>query len=320
MSKTFIGEMIAGDTFPETSCEFMDEMIAGESGGSSGGNNLNITDFSWFHYQHSRTDLIGLVDTSACTDFTGTYANCDTLEQIPWMNTSNGLSFKNLYNVCKSIKTVPKIDTSKGVDFTQMYQQCESLEEIPFMDTSNGTLFKNMFWKCESLKTLPQLDTGKGVDFTYMAYYCTTLKELPPLNTSNGELFTYMVSRCYGLESVHGIDLNKATDTKYMFNECSALTNLTLHNIRITLTIGSGTSYGHLLTVDSLVHTIKELCKVSAMTTLTMGSANLAKIAELYCKVTDSTTEKIDMELCESTDEGAMTLSEYAQLKNWQFK
>ena len=51
-----------------------------------------------------------------------------------------------------------------------------------------------------------------------------------------------------------------------------------------------------------------------------MGGTNLAKIADLYCKVTDDANEKKPMELCESTDEGAMTLTAYAALKNWQLK
>ena len=50
---------------------------------------------------------------------------------------------------------------------------------------------------------------------------------------------------------------------------------------------------------------------------LTIGSANLEKIAGLYCRITDDTHEKKPMELCESTDEGAMTLHNYASEKNW---
>jgi hypothetical protein len=84
--------------------------------------------------------------------------------------------------------------------------------------------------------------------------------------------------------------------------------------------IASGSTYGHLLTVDSLVGIIQELVNVNASKTLTIGAANLAKLNGLYCKVIDDTTEKITMELCESTDEGAITLKEYAALKRWTLK
>ena len=99
---------------------------------------------------------------------------------------------------------------------------------------------------------------------------------------------------------------------------CSALESIRLYNIRADIQIGSNKNgYGTLLDVDSLVHTIKELCKVDAAKTLTMSTASRDKIANLYCRVIDDSTEKIEMELCNSTDSGAMTLSAYAGLKNW---
>lgn len=106
----------------------------------------------------------------------------------------------------------------------------------------------------------------------------------------------------------------------YMFAGCKKLTNLDLRNIKLNLQIGSGTSWGHLLTVDSLVNTIKELVTQTSYKTLTMGPTNLGKIANLYCKITDDTDPKKTMELCESTEEGAMTLKQYAQLKKWNIQ
>ena len=105
-----------------------------------------------------------------------------------------------------------------------------------------------------------------------------------------------------------------------MFNGCANLTNLDLRNIKVSLQIGSGTSWGHLLIVDSLVNTIKELVTQTSYKTLTMGTANREKIANLYCKIIDNTDPKKTMELCESTEEGAMTLTDYAQLKKWNIK
>ena len=61
--------------------------------------------------------------------------------------------------------------------------------------------------------------------------------------------------------------------------------------------------------------------------TLTIGTANLEKIANVYVKLVDVTDEmtaqdpyaanKLPCVECESTDEGAMTLTAYAGLKNW---
>ena len=179
-----------------------------------------------------------------------------------------------------------------------------------------------MFYFCHEITTIPELDTSNGTDFSGMFRECKKITSIPELDTSKGTGFDDMFYQCYALVTIPKLDLNNASsgNTINIFHYCKALTNLTLYNIREDIQIGSGTSWGHLLTVDSLVHTIKELCTVTSTKTLTMGATNLAKIADLYCKITDDTNEKLTMELCESTDEGAMTLADYASLKGWQLK
>ena len=226
-------------------------------------------------------------------------------------------SFKNFYSSSSGIVTIPELDTSKGVIFSRMFYDCVDLTSIPKLDTSKGLDFSNMFSGCSSLTSIPELDTSKGLDFSRMFYNCSSLTSIPKLDTSKGLDFDSMFSYCRSLTSIPKLDTSNGLYFNSMFSGCKALTNLYLYNIRKPITIGYGTSYGTLLTVDSLVHTIKELCKVTSSTRLTMGTVNKAKIASLYCKVIDDTTEKIDMELCESTDSGAITIEEYAALKGW---
>ena len=177
-----------------------------------------------------------------------------------------------------------------------------------------------MFYYCPKLATIPELDTSNGTNFSYMFYQCYDLKSITKLDTGNGTNFNSMFYYCNKIESIPQLDIDKATSMSDIFVGCYALKELKLLNIRKAITIGFGTTYGHLLTVDSLVNTIKELCKVSTTQTLTIGTANLSKISGLYCKVLDESTEKIDMELCDSTDEGAMSLKNYASLKKWAIK
>lgn len=193
------------------------------------------------------------------------------------------------------------------------------------LDTSNCELFRYMFYNNNYVDAqhISKLNLSKGREFSYMFSSCNKLTYVPSLDTSKGIYLQSMFESAIRLETIDGLDLNRAnssTSVSRMFAFCSNLTNLYLYNIRKTIQIGSGTSWGHLLTVDSLVHTIKELCTVTSSQTLTIGSANLEKIAGLYCRITDDTNEKKTMELCESTDEGAMTLTEYATVKGWQIK
>ena len=56
--------------------------------------------------------------------------------------------------------------------------------------------------------------------------------------------------------------------------------------------------------------------------TLTVGTANLEKLSTVYVKLTSEEEEnssypKLPCTVCESTDEGAMLISDYMALKQW---
>jgi hypothetical protein len=261
--------------------------------GFGSGEELVITDFYYFHYENLRLDLLGKYDTS------------------------KGTNFGHMFYNCNKLTTVPELDVSNGTNFGHMFYNCGWLRTVPELDVSNGTSFNCMFYNCGSLTTVPELDVSKGTDFGHMFYNCGSLTTVPELDTSNGTAFASMFNICKKLTTVPELDVSNGTSFDNMFRQCKELTNLYLYNIKNTIQIGSGASWGHLLTVESLVHTIKELCTATSSQTLTIGSANLEKIAGLYCRITDATHEKKTMELCESTDEGAMTLSDYASEKNW---
>ena len=196
---------------------------------------------------------------------------------------------------------------------SNMFEGCKALTNINLssFDTSKVNFFTNMFSSCSNLTTL----------------------DLSNFDTSNVTYMSGMFYSCSKLSSIIGtLDLYSCTSSPLssMFASCKDLTNINFKNIRASLTIGSGTSWGYLLTVDSLVNTIKELWDYSSGTTtytLTMGSANTDKLANVYVKLITPTAEqiaadpyiesKMPCEVCESTDEGAMLITDYANLMKW---
>lgn len=175
------------------------------------------------------------------------------------------------------------------------------------------------FYKCQ-VETVPDFDTSKCENFWHAFEQCSNLKVAPNLDTSNGTTFNNIFSKCSNLTTVNRLDLNKATtsgSTTNLFGNCNKLTDLYLYNIRYSITIWSSTGSTSTLTDESLIHTIKELCTVTSSMTLTMRTVNVQRCSMIYCKIIDDTTEKKPMELCESTDEGAMTLVDYALEKGW---
>lgn len=285
------------------------------------GEKSSIVDMSRFCGNGYRVNELNKIDTSKSTSFYGTFINCDGYTSFPDIDTSSGTDFRDMFHNCQSLASSPNLDTSNGTLFGNMFYNCFKLTSVSGINTSNGTDFGSMFYYCESLTSIPEMNTSKGMRFSNMFYYCKNLTEIPEMDTSSGTQFSNMFLACSSLVSIPSLDLNSATESSSvdrMFVSCGNLRNLYLHNIRASITLSNNTSYGTLLTVDSIVNTIKELCTVTTPQTLTIGDTNLAKIADLYCRVTDNTTEKKPMEICESTAEGAMTLSAYAALKNWQ--
>ena len=210
------------------------------------------------------------------------------------------------YNLT-SITTIPSFDTSKVTNMYGMFEGCTNLTSVPLFDTSKVTNLNNMFKGCTKLTSVPLFDTRNAVATAYMFNGCSSLTTIPAL------------------------DLRVCSTNNYMFNGCKALTDIRIRNILASLQVSSGTSYGHLLTVDSLVHLIYESRKRSSSRTLTVGSANLEKLADVYVKAIDITDEmraeddlideKYPFVVCDSTDEGAMLITTYAStIKNWTIK
>ena len=276
---------------------------------------------------------IPLYDTSEVTNMQGAFNGLWALERLPNLNTSKVTDMSYLVgfgdswadNRIQQLKEFPPLDTSNVTNMSYMFAQCGKLKTIPFLNTSNVISMSYMFQNCVELESLPDLDYSKVTSAKYLFEQCKLLEEINIGMITPYSSVARMFTGCTNLKTINGtIDLINVSDTTYIFNDCTNLTYLNLVNIKVDIRIGSGTLYGHLLTLDSLINTCKECIKQSSNKKLTMGSANLEKIANVYVKFTDPTQteiasgEKGDVVVCESTDEGAMTMETYMTLKNWQ--
>lgn len=230
---------------------------------------------------------------------------CNRIQSIPYINTSTVESFYYFLKDCKALKTFPNLDTSKGRDFSCMFGNCWDLSSSFMLDTRNGVYFSGMFEQCNDS------------NFTDISF----------LKTTKGENFNSMFNSCSCITRISEIDLRNAKSVSNMVNGCTKLTDLVVKNIKINLQIGSGTSWGSKLTIDSLVNAIYELHNVGESRTLTVGTANLEKLANVYVKLIDITDEmraedefidaKLPFVVCDSTDEGAILITDYVGEKNW---
>jgi hypothetical protein len=212
-----------------------------------------------------------------------------------------------------------------------MFAKCSALKELPTI-TTEFPLFMSSFMYYTTVTSIPEHYaniTLTSADFSDFAYGCTSLVTAYIPNTTNATRIDSLVSGCTNLERIHNaIDFRNASYASSTFKNCSKLSYVMIKNLKANLQLGSGTSYGHLLTVDCLVNACYELRNTGSVKTLTVGSANLEKLASVYVRsieITDAMRaeddlidEKLPFEVCDSTDEGAMLIGDYVLLKNWK--
>ena len=110
-------------------------------------------------------------------------------------NYNDNTSYKNDYNLVY----FPYVDTSNRISFYQLFYNCVSLEEVALFDTNWGTSFANMFESCLALKRIPQFDTNKGSILASAFSNCKSLKDVPILDTSSATNMNFMFNGCESL-------------------------------------------------------------------------------------------------------------------------
>ena len=202
------------------------------------------------------------------------------------------------------------------------------------LDTSQiKTMYRTFGW-CRNISTLNlnNYRTPNVTSVDSLFYYCDLLETLDISNfdTSNCLNFNMMFSNDSKLKTVYGtLNLINATKISNMLRSVQSLENITLKNIKLSLEMGTSSIFGTKLSNETLINTFKELWDLTGATsqTLTLSTTSKNNIANIYVKLIEATDEmraedpyidnKKPCVVCESTDEGAMTLTEYAILKNW---
>jgi surface protein len=264
-----------------------------------------VKEWRYFCYLCSNLTSIPVLDCSAATNMSNSFRSCSKLTQMPIKNTNNVKDFSNCFEECKVLTSIDGLDTSSATNLNSFLTSCNALETIPSLNTSKVTNMGNAFYQCYSIKIIPKLDTAKVTNFSNC------------------------FRNCSNLETIEEINLISATDVSYIVGYSPKLVNLKFLNIKKSLPIGKSGSYGYNLSLDSLINTFKELWDLTGSTsqTLTMNPTSKELIANVYVKLVDVTDEMLAQDqyagnkkpcvVCESTDEGAMTLTEYATSKNW---
>ena len=303
---------------------------------------INVTNMSHMFYECKNLATIPLFDTSNVTTMESMFYGCSSLTSVPLFDTSKVTNMTNMFTKCYNLTTVPQFNTSNVTTMNSMFgtryagstSNACPIRTVPLFDTSNVEIMSDMFAFSTHLTEVPLFNTSKVTNMEAMFYYCMNLTSVPLLNTSNITKMSYMFYYCTNLTSVPALDIRNVNYISSIFYYCKKLETCLLKNIICTsLEVGSGTTYGHLLTMDSLLNLLNETVYSTTSKTLTVGSANLAKFTGDYeyvkpigvyldlddnevAELTDNET-KIPVTWCSSTDEGAKTVADYMMSKGW---
>lgn len=282
----------------------------------------NVTNMSYMFYNCSNLTTMPQLDMSNVSTVASMYYGCNKITSLPQLNIDNVKDAGSMCYGCSSLKGKISLSISNATNINSMFRECTNLEEVELTTTEKLEDAPYAFYNCTKLKKASISNTANIDYMNGMFYGCTNITEVQFPNSTRTRNFENMFYGCTNLQTV-SLSLSSSQYLEDMFYGCTNLTNLTLTDIGKSLQIGSGTTYGHLLTIDSLVNTCKECINQSSSRTLTVGSANLEKLANVYVKFTNPSQTEIpvgskgDIVVCESTDAGAMLISNYMALKLW---
>ena len=257
------------------------------------------------------------IDFSNVTQ-TNYFSSCNMLEEVEDINVKNVKSLQYWFGNCQNLKKIINVDCSSATTLSSFAYNCPQLVEVSLKNANNVTEMRSAFQNSSALEKV-DLDGDLINDMQQAFYGCKKLKEVRFKKAKPSILQSCFVN-CDSLKTVE-LNLINASNVS-SFLRVEYLENLYLYNIKIDLEIATSAGYGNHLTKESLIHTIQELIDTGSSKTLTMKSTNINKIANVYVKVISEAPDengnvKLPFEVCESTDEGAMLITNYVTLKNW---
>ena len=214
------------------------------------------------------------------------FYECNTLTEVPEMDTSSAINMKQMFYNCTNLASVPEMDTSNVTDMSSMFLGCSSLTSIPEMDTSNVTTMTFMYTGCSSLLQIPNMDTSKVTDMRSTFKGCSSITTIPALDTSNVTTMGAMFDGCKNLISVPVLDTQNVDNMTSMFNDCSSLVNapeMDMQKVLGTSNMFSGCT--NLVTVPKL-----NTNNVTNMSTMFCKCENLVSIKGLDLSSVTKTT------------------------------
>lgn len=212
-----------GTTEPINPQDFSSEIASIESGGDTWG-------FDTIGYTTDNSQIAEWVAYSVEKAKEITPKNLNTmfrddinLRFFPVMDFTDVDSFRDAFNGCTWLITMPPIGRNNADTMFSMFKYCHSLSTID-IDMSNNTNCQNMFYKCYTLKSAVLRNTSKVEEMGSMFYECMGLEnvtlDMSSVINTGYSIYTIFQS-CSSLRCANLYNIGKSTLTTYEFGGAS---------------------------------------------------------------------------------------------------
>jgi len=146
------------------------------------------------------------------------------LDTLDYMIDTDGItqpSYTTFANK-QTIQYIPNLNTGKFSSISGMFNNCRNLRYIAGLNLANCNYIDNAFRNCQQLRRLPDLYWKSTVTSMNSTFYgCNMLIRLPNMNTRNIKNMPYSFAYCTSLTEVDGIDFSNVINATGIFMRMS---------------------------------------------------------------------------------------------------
>lgn len=180
-------------------------------------------DCSFYYKDNLDLTIAPKIKTGHISHMEGFFYGCKNLVYVPWYDTTDTVTMKDMFNSCESLADIPTFETGKVRDMTRMFYNCESLKFVPRTNLINVTKTSEMFKNCRTLTKLPDFSTPLLEECGEMFAGCTNLKSAPDINLSKCKTTVSMFENCTHMEDCGPLQTISAVNMIGMFKNCESL-------------------------------------------------------------------------------------------------
>ena len=214
------------------------------------------TDFSFTWRGTYYTHELGPFDLPAAKLLIGSFQSSGVKILHPFTRLGTITNMKYLFSSCSALTDIPAIDSSECLSFQNMFYRTPALRNLHPLDLGKATTIKDMFkesgvttWPATMFNSLPNLTDASGCFVESKALV------LPPIDMSNVTNLENLYAACRVMTAVPTMDTKNATNIRLILSSCAELIVVPDIDASSAVNIGQIFQYNKKIKHANILHT-----------------------------------------------------------------